>query len=243
MPVPRRAVAVSALALAALAALTLVPPAAAVSEGPCVASIAGENVGPREVGAFGDPIVVSNDRPVSVTMSADRPITRLKVELEFAGIRWTVHDRPSTGTSWASEVPVDDYAEYGLGLYKVIGTGTGPGIDCSGAALVDVQGDDALAALATPAGLIGLALALLGALGALALALRVGQSRVSPIATALLGAVFGLGIVILLQQFAVAYPTFWLTFGIMAIAAVVGFAIGLFGIAGSQADARSSPVR
>ena len=70
-----------------------------------------------------------------------------------------------------------------------------------------------------------------------------GQSRVSPIASGLLGAVFGLGVVILLQQFGVVYPTLLLTVGILAISGLVGFGIGLFGIAGSQADARSSPVR
>lgn len=243
MPAPRRAVAVALLVLATLASLALSAPAGATSEGPCTVSIAGENVGSRSVGATSDPIIVPDDRPLSVTMRAERPITRLKVELEFAGIRWTVHDRPSTGTAWASEVPVDDYAAYGLGLYKVIGSGTGPGIDCNGAALVEVQGDTDLAALATPIGLAGLALALIGALGALALALRVGQSRVSPIASGLLGAVFGLGVVILLQQFGVVYPTLLLTVGILAISGLVGFGIGLFGIAGSQADARSSPVR
>jgi hypothetical protein len=243
MPVLRRAVAVAVTALAAAVSLAVAAPAGAVSEGPCVVTIAGENVGAREVGAFSDPIVVSKDRPVSVTMTATRPLTQLKVELEFAGIRWTVHDRPSTGTSWASEVPVNDYASYGLGLYKIIGSASGPGITCSGAALVDVQGEGSLEALATPLGLMGLALALFGALGALALALRVGQTRVSPIATALLGAVFGLGIVVLLQQFAVAYPTLWLTVGIMGVSALVGFAIGLFGIAAGQTDARSGPVR
>jgi hypothetical protein len=243
MPVPCRAVSVAVVALAALVSLTVASPAAAESEGPCITSIAGENVGSRGVGATSEPIIVSKDRPVSVAMKANRPITRLKVELEFAGIRWTVHDRPATGTSWASEVPVDDYASYGLGVYKVIGSGTGPGIDCSGAALVDVQGDDALAALATPVGLFGLALALIGSFGSLALAVRVGQTSISPIASGLLGVVFGLGVVILLQQFAVVYPTLALTGAILAVCAAVGLALGLFGIAGRQADARPMSMR
>ena len=243
MPVPRRAVAAAVLALAALAALTVAPTAAGVTEGPCTARIAGEDVGDRQVGATSDPIVVSKDRPVSVTMSSDREITRLKVELEFAGMRWTVHDRPTTGKSWASEVRVDDYATYGLGVYKIVASSEGPGFTCSGAALVSVEGEDSLAPLATPVGLAGLALALIGSLGALALALRVGQSRTSPVFGALLGAIFGIGVVILLQQFSVVYPTLALTGAIVAGGAVLGFAIGLFGIAGSQADARSAPVR
>lgn len=240
---PVRRMLFTAVALAAIVALAATPSAPAVSEGPCVTRIAAENVGTRGVGATSDPILVSKDRPLSVTMSANRPITRMKVELEFAGVRWTVHDRPTTGTSWVSEVRVDDYASYGLGLYKVVGTGSGPGLDCSGAALVEVQGDDALAALAAPVGLAGLALALIGSLGALALALRVGQSSVSPVAGALLGVVFGVGLVILLQQFGVLYPTLGLTLAVLGIAAALGLGLGLFGIAGSQTDARSMPVR
>lgn len=218
-------------------------PATARVTGPCLAEIATEDARSLFTGARDEAVPVDRNSLVPVRMTSERPMTRLKVELEFAGVRFTVHDRPTTGTSWASEVPVDDYAAYGLGLYKVIGSGTGLGIDCNGAALVEVQGDTDLAALATPIGLAGLALALIGALGALALALRVGQSRVSPIASGLLGAVFGLGVVILLQQFGVVYPTLLLTVGILAISGLVGFGIGLFGIAGSQADARSSPVR
>lgn len=235
---PRRTAAVSVAALAVLVSLGLAPQAVATVGGPCTAEIAGEDIGPRQVGATSDPIVVGSDRPVSVTMSSEQEIDRLKVELEFAGIRWTVHDRPATGTSWASEVPVDDYASYGLGIYKVIGSSVGSGFTCEGEALVEVGGDDPLAPLATPVGLAGLALALFGALGTLALAVRVGRSRVSPIFGGLLGAVFGVGVLVLLQQFSVVYPTLALTGALIAITAAAGLALGLFGITGSSGDAR-----
>ena len=215
----RRSVAVVAAVVAVLAALTVTAPAGAVTEGACTARMASVDVGPLGVGATSAPIVVSKDQPMSVTMSAATAINHLKVELEFAGMRWTVHDRPSTGTSWASEVPVDDYATYGLGLYKVVSSASGPGLSCTGAALVEVRAEENLAPLATPAGIIGLALALFGAFGTLAIALKVGQSRVSPIAGGLLGAVFGLGIVVLLQQFAVLYPTLGVTGAIVALGA------------------------
>jgi hypothetical protein len=244
MPVPRRVLAAAVLSLSALVALTLTPSAAATSEGPCVTTIAGENVGPRGVGATSDPIEVAMNRPLSVAMDAPRAMNHLKVEIEFAGFGWTVHDRPSTGKSWASEVPIDDYSDYGLGLYKVVGSGTGPGgLNCSGAALILVEGDTALAPLAKPVGLAGLALALIGSLGALALALRVGESRGSAIVSCLLGVVCALGIVILIQQFGALYPTLGLTGAFLAIGGALGLALGLFGISGRKADARTMSMR
>jgi hypothetical protein len=244
MPVPRRALAAAVPALSALAALTVVPTAAATSEGPCTTTIAGENIGPRQVGATSDPISVSMDRPLSVAMEAPRPMNHLKVEIEFAGFGWTVHDRPSTGRSWASEVPIHDYSDYGLGLYKVVGTGTGPaGLNCSGAALVLVEGDTALAPLAKPIGLAGLALALFGFLAALALALRVGESRGSTVFSCILGVISAFGIVILVQQFGALYPTLGLTGAFLAIGGAVGLALGLFGISGRKADARTMSMR
>lgn len=231
---PRPVVAVFAVVVM----LVYASQAAATVGGPCTAEINGEDIGPREVGATSDPIVVSSDRPVSVTMASEQELRTLEVELEFAGIRWTVHDQPTTGRSWASEVPVDDYASYGLGVYKVIGSSTGNGFTCEGAALIEVAGDNPLEPLATPVGLIGLALALFGALGALAIALRVGRSRVSPIFGGLLGAVFGVGIVVLLQQFSAVYPTVAVTGGIILIGVALGLALGLFGLGPSQGDAR-----
>jgi hypothetical protein len=231
---PRPVVAVFAVVVM----LACASQAAATVGGPCTVEIAGEDIGSRGVGATSDPIVVSRDLPVSVTMTSEQELETLKVELEFAGIRWTVHDQPSTGMSWRSEVPVDDYADYGLGLYKVVGSSEGAGFTCEGAALIEVAGDNELDPLKTPTGLAGLALALIGSLGALALAARVGRSRTSPIYGALLGAVFGLGIVILLQQFSAIYPTVAVTGGLIAIGAALGLGLGLFGLGSSRGDAR-----
>ena len=223
---------------AVVVTLALASEAAATVGGPCTAEINGEDIGDRGVGATSDPIVVPKDRPVSVTMTSEQELERLKVELEFSGIRWTVHDRPSTGTSWISDVPVDDYADYGLGLYKVVASSEGADFTCESAALIEVGGGNALDPLKTPVGLAGLAIALIGSLGALAIAVRVGRSRTSPVFAGLLGAVFGLGIVILLQQFSAIYPTVAVTAGVVLIGAVLGFALGLFGVGSSQGDAR-----
>ena len=237
----RRTAAVSTLVLAALAALTVASPAAATIEGPCTAEIDGIDIGGHEVGAISDPIEVTDDRPISVTMESDsgQEIDRLKVELEFVGRRWTVHDRPTTGDSWASEVRVDDYATYGLGIYKVVASSSSAsGLDCEGAALVEVTGENPLDPLSRPIGLAALALALFSALGALALAVRVGQTRASPVFGGLLGALFAIGIVVLLQQFSVVYPTLFVTVALVAAGAGLGLALGLFGITGRQGDAR-----
>jgi hypothetical protein len=212
--------------------------AAATVGGPCTAEINGEDIGAREVGATSDPIVVSSNLPVSVTMESEQELETLKVELEFSGIRWTVHDQPSTGTSWRSEVPVDDYADYGIGLFKVVASSTGAGFTCEAAALIEVAGDNELDPLKTPVGLAGLALALIGSFGALALAARVGRSRTSPVFGGLLGAVFGLGLVILLQQFSALYPTLAVTAGVILVGAFLGLALGLFGFGPSKGDAR-----
>ena len=212
--------------------------AAATVGGPCTAEINGEDIGPREVGATSDPIVVSSNRPVSVTMSSERELERLEVELEFSGIRWTVHERPSTGTSWISDVPVDDYSSYGVGIWKVVASSEGAGFTCESAALIEIAVDTRFEPLKTPAGLVGLALALVGLLGVVALAVQVGRTRTSPIFGGLLGAVFGLGLVILVQQFSALYPTVAVTGGLVLLGAVLGFALGLFGLGSSSGDAR-----
>ncbi|MGH3132432.1 MAG: hypothetical protein ACRDNY_01590 [Gaiellaceae bacterium] len=219
-----------ALAFALVAALVVAPEAAARIEGPCTATIAGRDVITRDTGAFSDSIRIDRDDLASVTMGADEPIDRLEVELEFAGIRWTVHDLESTGNSWASEVPVADYAEYGIGLYKVVASSTGAGFTCEAAALVKVEGET-LDPLTTIAGAIGLALAIFGLFGVLAIAARVGHSgRTQVVLGPLLGAIFGAGVGVLLQQFGVIYPTTAVAIGFVAAGAAVGFGLSLIGI-------------
>jgi hypothetical protein len=72
-----------------------------------------------------------------------------------------VRDEPTSGTSWENTVPVDDYAKYGVGLYKVIGQSMGPAGTCSGSALVQVAGNP----LKTVAGAAAAGITALGAVG------------------------------------------------------------------------------
>jgi hypothetical protein len=234
----RLATVLVALALAAVAALAAAPDGEARVDGPCTAAIGGQDVSGRETGALSDPIEVEDDAPTSVSMVSDQAITRLKVEIEFAGARWTVQERRSTGNRWLSEVPVHDYAIYGIGLYKVIGTGYGEGFTCTGQALIDVRGDDELDPLITVAGLAGLTLSLIGVFGVLAVALRAGRTGAVPIAgSAFFGVLLGAGAAVLLQQFSVVYPTLGVVGALLAGCAALGLLFTLFGLP-ERSDAR-----
>lgn len=218
------AVTAGALAIAAVA----IPSAFADIDGPCQATIAGENVKGRGTGALSDAIVVEKDATVPVSMSAGSEISYLKVQIEFAGISWTVHDEPSTGSSWAKEVNVDDYAKYGVGLYKVVGSSSG-GVSCSGAALVKVKGNP----LTTVAGIAGLVVALggiAGVAGALIMALHSGALGLGSSLLGLFGGLFGgLGLAVLAQQFALVYPTAGVAAVFVGGGAVIGIGMSVLG--------------
>jgi hypothetical protein len=218
----------AALAAAAAAAALVAPPALAEIDGPCQATIAGENVAAKDVSATGEPITVREKARVPVTMSATRPITMLKVEIEFAGIGWAVHEEPTEGTSWAKTVNVADYSKYGVGLYKIVGSSSGQAFSCTGAALVEVDGNP----LTTVAGLVGLGLAIVGALGILWVALR-GPGG-APVVGAVLGVLLGAGAAVLLQQFAIVYPTMIVALIALGAGALLGIVAGLFGRSGPR---------
>jgi hypothetical protein len=135
---------------------------------------------------------------------------------------WTVRDKASHGKSWSSDVKVNNYAKWGVGLYKVVGSSSG-GVSCSGSALVKVKGNP----LTTVAGLVGLVAALAGLAGigaAVAMAMRAGALGFGrSLAGAVFGLIAGLGLAVLLQQYSVIYPT------LGAAVSEVGLG-GLFGI-------------
>jgi hypothetical protein len=211
----------AAIAVLAIAAI-VVPSAAAEISGPCNATINGQNVKGRPTEALSNAIVVANDAVVPVTMSAGSQISHLKIQIEFAGMRWTVRDKASHGKSWASNVDVGKYAKYGVGLYKVIGSSSG-GASCSGTALVKVKGNP----LTTVAGIVGLIATLMGLGGiggAVAMTMRAGAIGVGrSIGGLLAGLIAGLGLAVLMQEYGLVYPT------PMAAIATVGFA-GVFGL-------------
>jgi hypothetical protein len=216
----------AALAVAAIAAVAaLVAPQAALAEidGPCQGTIAGQNVATRDTSATGEPIKVREEARIPVTMSSQRPITGLTVEIEFAGLGWEVHDEPTEGTSWARTVDVGDYSKYGVGLYKVVGKSSGQGFSCTGAALVEVDGNP----LTTVAGLVGLGLAVVGGLGVLWVAFR-GPGG-APAWGIVLGLLLGAGAGVLLQQFSIVYPTMIVALIALGGGAALGLVLGLVG--------------
>lgn len=219
----RLSAALAIAALAVAAGLVAPQPARAEVEGPCQGTIAGENVATRDTGPMGEPIEVREEARVPVTMSSQRPITTLTVEIEFGGLGWTVHDATTEGESWTRTVDVADYSRYGVGLYKIVATSSGQGFSCTGAALVEVDGNP----LSTIGGLVGLGLAVVGGLGVLLVAFR-GPGG-APAWGLLFGLLLGAGVGTLLQQYAIVYPT--LLVGVIALGGGValGLLLGLFG--------------
>ncbi|MBA3380562.1 MAG: hypothetical protein H0T97_01665 [Actinobacteria bacterium] len=217
-----------AIAFVVFVGLTVAPEALATIEGPCEATIAGQDVVAQDTFARSHAISVPKSGAVPVTMTASQPIDRLKLAIEFAGIRYVVRDQPTTVNSSTGVVSVDDYATYGIGLYKIVGTSTGQGFTCEAVALVDVQGNP----LETAAGAIGIAMAIVGGLGVLSFALRGGRPGLATLLAMFLGVVLASGTGLLLQQYGLFYPTRIAAILVLAGGAVVGFLAGIVGSRG-----------
>lgn len=131
--------------------------------GACEATIAGVDVRGRSASDPADAIPVGVKDVVVVTMSAPAGVQSHEIRLEIAGIGWTVSTETDEGQTTAQdEIVIDDYATYGVGLYEVSGRATlGDGSTCTGAVLVDVQGNP----LSTVAGLTATAAVVAGAGG------------------------------------------------------------------------------
>jgi hypothetical protein len=209
--------------LAVAAALVYSPSAGAEIDGPCQASVARRSVAGLDTGPRSEAIEVREKARVPVTMTATRPITHLTVELEFAGLRWTVHDDATEGSTWTRFVNVADYSKYGVGLYEVVATSDGQDFTCAGAALVDVQGTP----LRTPAGIAGLAAAIVGAIAIVSLLFRRRASGAAPFVGAFFGLLLGAGVGVLLQQLSVLYPTVLVALLLLGGGGALGLLVGL----------------
>jgi len=217
-----------AIAFVVILGLAAAPEAAATIEGPCEATVAGQDVVARDTFARSDAISVPQTGAVAVTMTAERPIDRLKLEIEFAGIRYTAHDEPTTVESSTGVVPIDEYATYGIGLYKIVGTATGQGFTCEAVALVDVQGNPLESAM----GAIGVGMVIVGGLGVFSFLLRGGRPGLAMLLASFLGIILAAGIGLLLQQYGLFYPTRVASILVLVGGAAVGFLAGVFGSRG-----------
>ena len=148
-------------------------PAGASMSGPCTASVNGQDVAPLSASSPSDAIDVESSDTVQVQAQSSSSIGTYRIELEYAGIRWTVAKGQATDNQWSRAVNVDDYARYGAGLYRVHGVSDGAG-SCDGAVLIDVGGFP----LATPAGIVATIFVLLGAANALS-TVRRGRTAVA----------------------------------------------------------------
>jgi hypothetical protein len=146
---------VATLAVLALGS-TRSGPAEATIVGPCEATIAGVDAKTRSASSASDAIPVEADAVITVTMSTPAGLESHDLDLEYAGITWTVSSETDDGdTSASDEILVADYADYGVGLYRVSGSARlADGSTCKGSVLVDVQGNP----LTTAAGLAAAAM-------------------------------------------------------------------------------------
>lgn len=110
--------------LGALGAL-VVPAANAQSSGPCVVTIEGRPVG--EVAQWPDAVVVDAGGTVTLRGRSENRVSFVRVELDFAGLRWRVSPAESNaaGGDWAALLNVADHASQGVGLYHVVASTDG----------------------------------------------------------------------------------------------------------------------
>lgn len=155
-------------AMFAVVVLGSVGTAGASVTGACSGTIDGTDVGPLSSSDPGDAVDVESDQDITVAANAPGGIDTYKVQLEFAGIKWTVGKGESDdGESWSKVVNISDYARYGVGLYRVHGVSTG-GATCTGSALVKVAGNP----LTTVAGIGALLVTVAGTGGVVMSTLR-----------------------------------------------------------------------
>ena len=133
---------------------------------PCDATLNAVDVRGVDSGNRDNDIKVSQHDRVPIVMTSAKGFRSHKIHLEFSGRRWAVSNNTDDGSTTSSDsVNVDDYATWGVGLYKVVGVATlSDGTTCTGAATVDVSGNP----LATVAGLVAAGTVVAGTVGAAA---------------------------------------------------------------------------
>lgn len=129
----------------------------------CIATLNNSSASGRSSSDTAEAIDVDSGTSVEVRMTADKTITHYTVQMGWGDVTpWTAADNSASGTGWAQRVNVDQYAKYGIGLYRVSATTVGPDGSCTMAALVNVHGQpipntvagDAAGGLALASGLL-----------------------------------------------------------------------------------------
>lgn len=177
-----RVVLAGILVAASILSFVLAAPASdlrAADAGGCTAYI--NNVDVSAYDTPGNPFEVDYDASVVVRVDAPQRFTSHKVDMAFMGLfAWTVSEETDTGTgtSYQTTVDVADYADYGLGIYKVTATGVlANGDTCTAVVFVRIVGQSFLS---TIAGIVALLFAVGGLLGLILLIVLIFMGIVKP---------------------------------------------------------------
>ncbi|GMU77530.1 MAG: hypothetical protein AMXMBFR46_03290 [Acidimicrobiia bacterium] len=161
---------------------------------------------------------------IKVVGTAPGPITGYDVFMKYGFLRYKAKSGTVTGqkTTWTGTADVDDYAKFGVGLYRAEGASTGT--VCRGWAYIKINGP---VPLATAAGAGAAVVALVGVAGMASAAAGKGTpGKGHRWRGSLFGLLAGAGAAVLLQQFAVVPMTPAVMVGVPLGSAALGLAIG-----------------
>lgn len=221
-------------------------PARADVTGPCTIRVAGIDM--NDASTPGDAVAVPGSVPVELTGTSEVPVRLRELFLEIAGVRMTLAQLPlASKNEWTNEIHVQRHSRLGVGVYKVISR-TQSSRPCEGVAFIRIVGNP----LSTIAGLAGAAAALLGALLlGLGATLRFSRDRrdianrawaeerlrwrprLSPMGVGG-GLLLAGGILVLLQQYAVVYPTVIVVVVAVVLGVLAGFVPSIPGLAAAR---------
>lgn len=139
-----KAAALSAvMGLVVLGLLATARTASAELTGACTATLNGVNVATLNSGNRANDIRVSQNATIPVVFTTTSGFASHQLQLEFAGRGWPISQKADNGAKqFTEQANVAQYAQYGVGLYKLIGVGAlADGTSCSGAATIDVAGN------------------------------------------------------------------------------------------------------
>jgi CHAT domain-containing protein len=161
--------------------------------GSCVVAIQGRNAG--DIAEWPDAVTVDADGTVTLEGRSARPVSFLKVELDFAGFRWGVTPENPTarGGLWSAILPVADHANQGVGLYHVVASTD----DCTAEGWIKVVGRSPFT---TVAGVVATGILALGLILQIIGLFRAARGK--GLVLSLLGGIpTGVGALVLSQQF------------------------------------------
>ena len=236
------AVRLSGIVLGVVAAITTALGATAARaqvEGPCAGAIAGAD--PSQISSPEEAVQVDQFSPLPISIRSEDQISSRSFALELAGFRWTLSNvQVRKRASPSGFIHTERSTRYTAGIFKVVATAVGPSGTCTITGYVELVGKNPLT---TVAGGVG-ALATAGGLVALVLAFVFGSRRqgrraerevweagrarwrpawsFGPVAAGLLVA---FGVLVLLQQHAVVYPTRMVTVVFVLSGLVTGVAV------------------